>query len=287
MLVSPFAAAEESATPGEQRVAEEDTEIHILPVEGDPRSSVHPAGTILSDWSPYRKRWFASARADVGFLFIRPRASVGFGVPHHHWWGADLVPIFSQQEGGGYAGLRFRHPRLEVRSGLLNIYAFERGFFDPASSYNELDLEREGHPTASYWALDSELTLSAPLGPVFFFAETQAVRTLDLSPDQWVWMQTMGVIVAPPWSFREQFRFSLRMPGFPKLFIGPAVETVWVPQRTEDQWTVRAGGFAQLWLYQDMQITTEILPTVYSPDQFGRMGSTWLRINARFLWATD
>lgn len=251
----------------------------------DPRAGRDERGGLLSAWDTERRRWFLSARADLGFLFFRPRVSGGFGVPHRRWWGADLVPILSGAQAGFYSGLRVRTPRVELRSGVLFSGAFFRGRMEPKTNYDERDLELRTGTPASYWASDTELTLSAPLGPTYLQLESQLMY-LPAEGNSALFVETLGVVVVPPWALREHLSWSFPSGLLPGLFWGPVVESVWVPGR-EDAWVVRAGGSVRFWLYQDVQLRTDVVPTVFSPDTLGRAGASWLQLNLRLLWATN
>lgn len=251
----------------------------------DPRAGRDERGGLLSTWNTERRRWFLSARSDLGFLFFRPRVSGGFGVPHQSWWGADVVPILSGAQGGFYSGLRVRTPRVELRSGILFSGAFFRGRLQPKRQYDERDLELRTGAPVSYWASDTELTLSAPLGPTFLQLESQ-VLYLPIEGDAPLFVDTLGVVVVPPWALREHLSWSFPSGLLPGLFWGPALESVWVPGRV-DAWVLRAGASVRFWLYQDVQIRTDVVPTVYSPDTLGRAGATWFQISLRLLWATN
>lgn len=252
----------------------------------DPRLTSVPRGALLFPWDTVRRRWFLSARADVGFLFIRPRASAGYGIPHQSWSGLDVVPIVSHSQGGVYGGLRARHPRFEIRSGMLYSAAFHRGYLTQKDSYDGRDLELRADRVATFWAWDSEMTVSLPLGLGFLQSETQSLFIFGVPSDMYVFADGMGVVVAPPWAIREQVRYTLRVPGAAGMFLGPAFEAVLVPDR-QQRWVLRAGFAARFRLYQDLEVRTDVLPTVFSPDVLGRAGSPWLTINARFFWATN
>ncbi len=252
----------------------------------DPRSTAHPRGGLFSTWNVTRPRWFLSARADVGFLFFRPRVSLGHGIPHQKWFGIDLVPIFSSTHVGGYAGARIRTPRFEFRSGMLYSAAFFRGALPKQSAYDERDLDRKSDDPIRYWAIDSELTLSLPVGKSFVQSETQVLYLPFADRAMNVFVEPMGVIVSPPWGLRSQLRGSFPVAPVPGLFVGPAVELLLLPGRS-DPWVARAGGTITLSLYQDVQLRTDILPAIWSIDTTGRLGSPWLTVNIRIRWATD
>ncbi len=252
----------------------------------DPRSPAHPAGALFRGWYPKPARWFVAARADVGFLFFRPRAAVGYGRPHQHWAGLDVVPIFSATQVGLYSGLRYRHPRFEIRTGGLFSRGLDRSYLDPADSFDQRDIEILGDDIAAYGASDSEVTLSLPIGSVLLGSETQVLYVVGVPEDKYVFVNAIGTIVAPPWALRQLLFAGHPVPRIPGLFLAPAVEVVMVPGRS-DPWVVRAGGIARFSMYQDVDLGTEILPTIKSPDTLGRAGAPWLQITLRVRWATN
>jgi hypothetical protein len=252
----------------------------------DPRSGVHPSGSLLKGWSPVGPRWFVSARADVGFLFMRPRSSVGYGLPHDHWGGIDIVPILSSWQTGAYSGVRYRHPRFEVRTGMLFSHSFRRSLLTPRDSYDVRDLELLTGDQAQFWASDSEITWNLPIWHFVLQSETQAIVVTSDLGDRYVYVDTLGVVVAPPLALRHRTVFQYHVTPISGLYVGPAFETVWVPERP-DPWVLRAGAVVSFAMYQDVSIRTDIIPTVRSPDNLGRSGAPWLAVNLRVRWATN
>lgn len=251
----------------------------------DPRIPVHAAGALLRGWPRDPARWFLAARADLGYLFFSPRAEFGYGFPHEHWAGVDVAPLVSRAQAGVYAGLRYRHPRYEFRTGGFVSYALKHAYLEPSDSFDHWDLELEGKNRANYAGSDSELTLSIPLGRVLIGSETQALFVFAGPDDKYLFVDPVGAVVAPPWVFRQRLLLSYPFPGVAGFFLSPAGEAVFVPERT-DPWVIRAGAILSLSLYQDVDVVTEVLPTVRSPDTLGRAGAPWLEIALRVRWAT-
>ncbi len=283
-----FEATEPSTSKVQSQSGEKRTSVDTPPGTWpiDPRSPVHPAGALFRGWHPRPARWFLSARADVGFLFFRPRAAVGYGRPHQHWAGLDVVPILSTNQAGVYSGLRYRHPRFEVRTGGLFSHAFNRSYLDAKDAFDRRELEIRGDDIAAYGASDSELTLSIPLRSVLIGAETQVLYVFGVPDDKFVFVNTVGAVVAPPWAFRQLLFVGHPVPRLPGLFLAPAFEVVFVPGRT-DPWVIRAGGVARFSMYQEVDLSTELLPTIKSPDTLGRAGAPWFQITLRVRWATN
>lgn len=254
--------------------------------EFDPRSSTHPAGALLGGWSPGPARWFMSAQADVGFMFLRPTASFGYGRPHDHWAGIDVFPIFSSGQAGLYSGIRYRHPRFEFRTGALYSYSLNHSYLEQKEHYDAHDLEILNGNHAEYIASDSEIIITIPIRKFYFALETQAIFLTGVPQSHFVFVDTLGAVVAPPASFRQLLAAGYAVPGVPGLFVAPAAESVWAPGR-EQPWVIRAGAIVVFSMYQDLELRTDILPTVWSPDDLGREGSSWLEVNLRFRWATN
>lgn len=252
----------------------------------DPRTPSTIRGAFLRGWDTTRPRWFVSARADMGFLFVRPRASFGYGIPHENWTGFDIVPILSSPQAGVYSGFRYRHPRIELRTGGLLSYSFRRSYLEPAASYDARDIEILTDDHAEYFASDSELTFNVPMPFAYFESETQVIYLLIVADDKYVFVDALGVVVAPPISVRQRVVLDVPISAVPGLFVGPAVEAVITPGRS-DPWVLRAGGLMRFEMVQDLDIHTEILPTIKSPDRLGRAGAPWLEITVQFRWATN
>ena len=250
------------------------------------RAVEHPRSSFLFRWDTQVPRFHLSGRIDVGFLFVRPRVSVGYGLPHRLWWGADLVPILSGGQWGVYAGIRYQGRRAGFRTGALYSSSFVSGYLVPQSNYDARDLSLRGQPRAKFFASDSELSVALPLGPVELFSETQPLLLVGPRSSEYVFAETMGAIVAPPFALRQQL--GLLFGSAPQLGIswGPAVEAVYVPARS-DPMILRVGLTLRMRLYQDVLLHTNLLPAVVSPDNLGRAASPWLTVNVRFLWATN
>lgn len=288
-LLASFLGTTESKAQGQEVQIQPSTEDAATKaeLEDDPRSLPESRGTILSEWSPSRVRWFVAARADIGYLFFRPRLSVGYGRPHNFWAGLDVVPILGSRLAGLYSGLKFQHPRVEVRSGVLFGWGFNSSYLEPQNSYTADDISRRSAEGLEYRASDSELTLSAPLaGWGFLSSETQGIVLMGTPENRDLFVETLGVVMHGSYAIRQRFSYGIGIPSVPGLSVGPAVEGVVDPARAEP-WVLRAGLLLRWSLYQDLELRTDVLPTIKSPDTLGRAGSPWLTINVRLLWSTD
>ena len=99
-------------------------------------------------WTSQRPRPFLSLRADLGYLYLKPRFAFGYGKPFSLWGGVDAVPLVTADSAGGYSGLRLQVDWLELRAGARFVHAFLRQFLTPKGSYDLVDLaEDTGHPS--------------------------------------------------------------------------------------------------------------------------------------------
>jgi hypothetical protein len=81
--------------------------------DGPPEVKVDPR--MARSWATLPSRGFAATTVDLGFVYLRPRLSLGYGRPFTQWIGVDANPIASQAGLGAYGGLRIEVPHLDFR----------------------------------------------------------------------------------------------------------------------------------------------------------------------------
>ena len=102
---------------------------------------------------------------DVGFVYLRPRLSLGYGRPFTQWIGVDANPIAAQNGLGAYAGLRLEIPHLDFRIGPRYFASFSHTYLPTRASYSRLELEsNSGNPSRTL-TFEAELDLNFDLGP--------------------------------------------------------------------------------------------------------------------------
>jgi len=257
------------------------------PEEPEPESPLdhRPEAQWIPTWEPDPPRWFFATRFDVGYPFIRQRLSLGYGRPHRHWVGLDLTPIIGGSDGGGYAGIRYDAGWLDVRTGALYLYSFNRSFLPPQAAYDRRDIDTRRGENAQFVTWDSEVTVEAPIGPLRFITETQSVYLRRAQEDQFVYVAALGVVAGRGVSLRQQL--TLVYPFEPVAFfsIGPSAEVVWIEARAPEL-VFRAGAEMHWHLYRDLEVQSEIMPVVHSPDQLGFEAGQVLEVQLRWRWAT-
>ena len=99
-------------------------------------------------WTIEPPRPFIALRADAGYLYLKPRLSLGYGKPFSSWAGIEAVPLVTPDSGGAYAGARLQVDWFEVRAGARYVHAFLHQFLTPKASYDLVDLQEDtGHPS--------------------------------------------------------------------------------------------------------------------------------------------
>lgn len=235
-------------------------------------------------WSTGRDRWFVSGRIDAGFLFLRPRVTAGYGRPHYDWIGLDVVPAVQFSAAGGYIGARMEGRFLQIRTGALYQYSFNRSFLPAAPSYDLRDLDVLDGPRASYFLWDSEIDLYIPIEPVRLRYQIQPVFADGIPEDHYLYFDNLRVISGRGLTLRQRIGVEFFWPGT-TIGIAPEVEVVWLDARSA--FVLRAGGTARWLLSDEFEVRTSFLPVFISPDQLGRASSDVLEFALRWRWSTE
>jgi len=232
-------------------------------------------------------RLFAAARVDIGFVYFRPRLSLGYGQPFWKWVGIDANPIVSAEGVGVYGGIRAALPNINLRAGARwQPLTFERSLLTPKRSYVRDDIETRDGPKSKYVSLESELTVSFKLGGGDVFSEFALTYVTGVQSGFYVYEETIRVVVEPPWVWRGRVGYSLRFLKDDALRIGGVLEVVAVPGRTDHFFALRGGIVASLRIRRDLQIRALLVPVLVSRDTLGSDGGDVFLIGIRHYWAT-
>ena len=160
-------------------------------------------------WTLDPGRPFIALRADLGYLYFKPRFSFGYGKPFTLWGGLDVVPFVTPDTAGGYGGLRLQLDWFEIRAGARFVHAFSRQYLTPQPTYSIVDLaENTGHPS-DYLALEVEASAAIPAGPGDILA-LATVSSIQFVPAGYnVFDETLHVVVSPPAVYRQRLGYSL------------------------------------------------------------------------------
>lgn len=235
-------------------------------------------------WSLQPARWFVSSEIDTGFLYVRPRASTGYGRPHDLWVGLDANPILSSEGVAGYLGLRFDLPFVNLRVGGRYWYTFRRSFLVPEASYSVEDIELREGPPSRFLTWEAELTSTLPLGRGALLAEGALSYVTGVADDYYVYEETLRVVVDPPWVWRGRVGYTVALDDDHSIVIGPVLEFVGVPKR--DVVVYRAGALARIFLSPSLEARGTFVPAVYTPDPLGARGGDAFLLGVRWRWAS-
>jgi hypothetical protein len=257
-----------------------------FPAQGDGPALGAVDGT--QGWNQGTTRGFVAGSFDLGFLYIRPRFSAGWGKPHFKWFGLDVNPIVSPGAIGAYLGLRIDHPYVNWRIGARMVLPFSRSYMEDRPNdedFDRTDLNRdvEGED-GFYLSAESELTLSIPVGSGMIFSET-ALTYITLVPDDvFVYEDTIKVIAEPPWVWRQRIGYMASFGETGAVRVGLVAELVGVPKR--DMVVVRGGLLLRVWVSPRVEVRGSWIPMIAGRDKLGINGGDFGLLGLRYRWST-
>jgi len=239
-------------------------------------------------WNHGEARGFVAGSFDLGFLYIRPRFSAGWGMPHYKWLGLDVNPIVSPGAIGAYLGLRIDHPYVNWRIGARMALPFSRSYMEERPNdegFDRTDLNRdvEGED-GFYLSAESELTVSIPAGSGTIFSET-ALTYITLVPDDvFVYEDTIKVIADPPWVWRQRVGYMASFGETGAVRVGLVAEVLGVPKR--DMVIVRGGLLLRVWVSPRVEVRGSWIPMIAGRDKLGIRGGDFGLLGLRYRWST-
>lgn len=242
--------------------------------------------SMRRSWNEGRTRAFAAGTLDVGWTYVRPRLSLGYGKPFATWVGVDLNPIVSARGFGGYGGLRLALPRFDLRVGPRYFFAFNREYLNPQGSYNRLDLDSTAGNPARILTFEAEFEASLPGGPGDFIVLGSVSYVTNVPKGQYVFEETLRVIVDPPLVWRARGGYVFRFGTSRQHSAGLVADVLNVPGR-DDSTTVRAGPVIRVVLSRRVEVRGTFVPTIISPDHLGLVGGDFTELGFRYRWASE
>lgn len=237
-------------------------------------------------WNEGPARPFLATTLDVGWTYLRPRASVGYGRPFGTWIGLDVNPIIAGAGLGAYGGLRLALPRLDIRVGPRYFASFNRNYLNPQASYNRVDLDSTIGDPSRVITYEAEAEASLPAGPGDIVALGSVSYVTGVPQGQLVFEETLHIIVAPPLLWRARGGYVIRFGSARQHSIGVVAELLDVPKR-DDSRTIRVGPVVRIVLSRRVEVRGSFVPTVVSPDRLGLIGGDFTELGFRYRWATE
>jgi len=262
-----------------------------LPPEPPPEAYAMQSDELIDlqmrrSWNEGETRSFLATTLDVGWVYLRPRVSFGYGQPFNSWFGIDVNPIISGQGLGAYGGLRLALPRFDLRVGPRYFAAFNRNYLNPQNSYNRVDLDSTLGAPSRVITLEAEAEASLPAGPGDIVALGSLSYVTNVPGNQLVFEETLRVIVAPPLVWRGRGGYVIRFGTSRQHSIGIVADVLDVPKR-DDSLTVRVGPVIRIVLSRRVEVRGSFVPTVVSPDHVGIIGGDFTELGFRYRWATE
>jgi hypothetical protein len=241
---------------------------------------------MTRSWAALPPRIFLATTVDIGFVYLRPRVSFGYGRPFTSWVGVDANPIASSQGLGAYAGARLELPYLDLRVGSRFFGAFTHTYLQPKETYTRLDLETNDGDRSRTVTHEAELDISPPIGPGNVLLRGSVSYITGVPDGMTVYEETLHVIVDPPLVWRARAGYIFRLGAFSQHYLGLVADILDVPSR-DDSATTRFGPILKVGLSRRVEIRGSFVVTVTSPDRIGLVGGDFTELGVRYRWATE
>jgi hypothetical protein len=280
-LAAPLLAALVTTTRARaEDVDESQPPLGVLPPDHlmDPR--------MARSWDAAPARAFVATTVDAGWIYLRPRVSLGYGKPFTTWIGVDANPLVLSSGVGAYGGARFALPYVDFRIGSRYFYSFQRSYLPLQASYTRIDLDADTGTAASVVTHEAELTVNIPAGPGDILLLGSASILTGVPSNDAVFEETLHVIVKGPYVWRARTGYSLRFGSNRQHSAGFVVEMLDVPRR-EDATTIRTGPVMRVVLSRRVEVRGSFVMTVVSPDRLGLVGGDFTELGVRYRWASE
>lgn len=268
---------------GRARAVDETPSVHPAPSPSAFDSLVEPS--MKRTWAEGSPRWFLASTFDVGFLYLRPRLSLGYGKPHRSWFGVDANPTIWGPGAGAYAGLRLSVPHFDLRVGPRVFKAFQHSYLVRRPTYDRLALESTELGPATTVTLESEVNFDIPAGPGEIVALGSVSYVGNVPAGRNVFEETLRVVVEPPWVLRARTGYAVRFGSHDQVSVGLVGDFLTVPERRTV--VVRVGAIVRFALSRSFEVRGSFVPRVYSPDDIGLLDSDFTELGLRWRWATE
>lgn len=277
-----FAASAHAAEPAGEKFPDAKPPLALLPTPED--ALMDPR--MARSWATLPPRPFVATTVDVGFVYLRPRLSLGYGRPFTEWIGWDANPIATTDGLGVYTGLRLEIPHLNLRIGPRYFASFSHTYLPEQASYSRLELESNAGSPSRTLTWETELDLDFDLGPGRLLLRGSASYVTGVPDGYDAFEETLHIIVDPPLVWRARLGYSFAFGGRKQHGIGAAVDLLDVPKR-DDSRTIRVGPLLRLALSRRVDVRGSFIFTVVSPDRIGLAGGDFTELGIRYRWASE
>jgi len=271
-----------AAEPAGEKFPDAKPPLAILPTPED--ALMDPR--MARSWGTLPPRPFVATTVDVGFVYLRPRLSLGYGRPFTEWVGWDANPIATTNGLGAYTGLRLEIPHLDFRVGPRYFASFNHTYLLSQPSYSRLELESNSGKPSRTLTFEAELDLNFDLGPGRVLLRGSASYVTGVPEGYDAFEEPLHIIVDPPLVWRARLGYSFTFGARKQHGIGAAVDLLDVPKR-DDSRTIRVGPILRLALSRRVDVRGSFIFTVVSPDRIGLAGGDFTELGIRYRWASE
>ncbi len=241
-----------------------------------------PAKPRYSPWQSSRATPFVSLASDAGFIYARPRLTVGYGAPFWNFVGVEAAVLTTNSFGQPSIGWRASLPFLDAILSAREVFPYNRRFMAPKDSHSSGDLRLDtGGRRSVYHAVDLEVALTAPVlhGGLFLQAHPLFV---DAPRDLHLYEEEVRAIMVPPFALATRGGYVYGV-GSGSMKFGGMVEYVVLPGRPKN--VTRLGPIALVTFSKYLDGFAAFSFVVSSPDSLDIQDGTYAFVGVLHRWA--
>lgn len=266
------------------RVASAQTGPGAIGASAPPPISLGTSPGAAPFWSRGEARPFLATTSEAGYLYAKPRFSLGYGQPHWKWVGVEAATLLSGASLAFYGGVQASLPLVQIRAGTFYNTAFSRTFLHSQASYDRYDIEILDGPKSRYALHQVELagTIPLPVGAIIGTLGGYRIDGVDKGFN--VFEEQLHLVVTPPYFWRARLGYVISLGERHSVNLGLIGEYIDVVDR--DRYIVRAGLVTGVSINPKIDVVASFIPVIISPDRLGLAGGDFTQLGLRVKWAT-
>ena len=238
----------------------------------------------LSPWQSSRATPFVSLATDAGFIYLRPRLTLGYGAPFWSFVGLDAHWLTTNSFTQPYIGWRASLPFLDVQTGVRAVYPFDRQEMPQRASHDVSEIHlSDGGRRSTYHAADLDVTLLAPVLHGAAFINTHPFY-VDAPRDIHLYEEVSRAIIEPPFAVYNRVGYVYDFGGALKFKGGAMLEYVVTPGRPKN--VTRAGPVVLCSFDKHLDGLFTFSTVLDSSDELGIVHGTYAFIGVLHRMAT-
>ncbi len=254
----------------------------VLLTPGTAHGETEPLNKKYSPWQSEKNTWFLASASDVGIVYVRPHATLGWGAPFWQFVGLDTYAITTPSFAAAYVGVRASLPWLDVQWGYRGTYAFDRRLLPPRSEYRADDLHlSDGDKRSTYGVIELEITPAVPVLHGALFAEIHPMW-FNAPRDVYLYEEIMRAVVDSRFAMRTRLGYLYQPDDDGMIKVGAMLEYMVTPGRPKN--VARVGPVVLVGLSKHIEGLATATFAVSSPDDLGLYEGTYgfIGLRARF-----